>query len=137
MKKKQATRGDWFRAVGAQVCLVTAILLYLPLFAAAWQARAMDCCDGTQCAAHGHASSKHGTKAGAAMECAHPGASALMDCKISCCEERERPMSAGMVFVLPVAIQQSEIMQAENFQLSLNVRVFPSIFDIPSPPPRS
>ena len=130
-------RGDWFRAIGAQVCLVAAILLYMPLFAAAWQARAMNCCDGTQCAVHGHASSKHGTKAGAAMECAHPGAPALMDCKISCCEERERPMSAGIVFVMPVAARISEMVQAETLPISLNATVFSSAVEIPSPPPRT
>jgi hypothetical protein len=137
MIMKLAIRGERFRAMGATACLLAAILLYMPLFAATWQARGMNCCNGTECAAHGHAASKHGTKAGTAMECANVCSPALMDCKISCCEKHDRPMNAGMVFVMPAATRIVETMQAEVFRLHLNTPVLPFIVGIPSPPPRA
>ena len=96
------------RKIGAWVCLVAALLLWSPLWAAAWQARAMDCCTDGMCAAHGHTNSashqgRHAPSSTIPTNCEHSNPSGLIECSVSCCQETENRHSVTMaiIFVLP------------------------------------
>jgi hypothetical protein len=102
------------KVMGAWVCLIAALLLWSPMWAAAWQANRMECCDGAQCPIHGHQFNKHKsvmpsgeTQGESSMECHHTGASELMQCSVSCCHDHQQVFSASVVFVLtlPANIQ--------------------------------
>src|SRR5271169_3363204 len=80
------------RSFGAWVCLVALVLLWAPMWAAAWQANSMACCDGGLCAAHGHSKPtpsrpQKSSPAEAPMDCDHHAGSELTACAMTCSHE--------------------------------------------------
>jgi len=76
--------------LGAWVCLVAVVLLWAPMWAAAWPTDGMDCCKNGLCMAHAHSQSNPARpqQAGAKespMDCAHHGGSGMANCSMSCC----------------------------------------------------
>jgi hypothetical protein len=133
------------RKFGVWVCLLAVLLLWTPLWAAAWQANGMACCADGLCPAHGHANVAQSEPQRAAAEeppgdCEHHGKNAshseLTKCSVSCCRETTTPFTAGVVFVLPHAA----VLSQPSPIVILSVRVSTSEFDWSieplSPPPR-
>ena len=132
------------RKRSAWVCLFAALLLWTPLWAAAWQANAMACCNGSLCAAHGgpktDPSARRPTPP-ARVECQHQGNDktykGLIDCSLSCCRDDGKTSLLGSVlFVLP---SPATMLRAELATLAPQeicaLGLLPS-FEPPSPPPR-
>jgi hypothetical protein len=104
------------RIFGAWLCLLAAILLWSPLWAAALQANGVGCCDGAMCTAHPmghhHAAGKEeakdrssipaSTDGQAPMDCGHGGSRVLNSCSMSCCHDPSSSFVAAIVFVVPV-----------------------------------
>src|ERR1700739_243126 len=94
------------RKLGAWVCLLATVMLWAPMWAAAWQANSMACCNGTMCLAHGHSKPDHpsprrATPSETPMDCEHHSGSGLTSCSMSCCQESTHALTAAMIFVLP------------------------------------
>jgi hypothetical protein len=133
------------RKIGAWVCLAAALLLWSPLWAAAWQAKATACCDGGMCAVHGHAkpepkSQRAAEPSGSPMECEHQSGvkayAGMTNCSLTCCHDANPALTAAVVFLLP---QQARISQpADSLKLKASSAVMETglVFDPPSPPPR-
>jgi len=96
---------------GAWVCLLAAILLWSPLWAAAWQADSMDCCAGGMCPAHSH--NNHTPSQSNLPEqstpCDHHTGFGLLQCSMSCCHTELRSFVTAIVFVLPAAPASSRL----------------------------
>jgi hypothetical protein len=131
------------RLVGAWVCLAAAILLWAPVWAAAWQASGMACCTGTICAAHGHAGTKGTSKSQSAaqedapMECNHGSKTALMACRMSCCHDQDHPLTGAVIFVLPEPMTIPVPTEVTTAELKTQAPAITHLFEPPSPPPRS
>lgn len=129
------------RTVGAWACLLALALLWVPLWAAAWQVNGMSCCDGGMCAAHGHAGSKSGTKSHSARqenapaECQHvpPG---MVTCQLSCCQSHDYPITSAVLFVLPEPMTISAAVDVKALELKSPLQAKAHLFEPPSPPPR-
>jgi hypothetical protein len=138
------------RIFSAWLCLLAAILLWSPLWAAALQANGVGCCDGAMCAAHPmghhHAAGKEegkdrstipvSTDRQAPMDCGHGGSNALNSCSMSCCHDPSSSFVTAIVFVVPVPSQ----LQHPALILSVVSVHAPQKFsrtcDLLSPPPR-
>jgi hypothetical protein len=131
------------RLFGAWVCLVAAVLLWSPAWAAAWQMRGMTCCTGTICLAHGHAGTKGASKSqstaqeDAPMECNHGSQTGLMACQMSCCHDHDHPLTGSVIFVLPEPMTISVPMEVTTAELKTQAPAITHLFEPPSPPPRS
>jgi len=130
------------RKIGAWVCLLALALLWTPLWAAAWQAHGMECCEGGMCAAHGHTKSnrtqpQQSGPSKAPMNCEHHGAGGISSCSISCCHESNSSFAVATIFVLPVPTTISQPAQGmaafSYFARSESLLKFEPL----SPPPRS
>jgi hypothetical protein len=125
------------------VCLVAAFLLWAPVWAVAWQASGMTCCNGTMCLAHGHAGKEGAAKAQSAaqehapMECNHASQAGLMTCQMSCCHEQDRPATAAVIFVLPEPMIISSGMEVTPAKIITKALAVTHFFEPPSPPPRN
>jgi len=135
------------RKLGASVCLLAVLLLWTPLWAAAWQASLTACCNRGLCAAHGGPKSDHpaaprrATLPLAFEECAHADGgqkhSGLMNCSLSCCQDESNSSWLGsVIFVLPspAMILRADFASPAPQEISALGLVQP--FEPPSPPPR-
>jgi hypothetical protein len=89
------------KKIAALVCLAAALLLWSPLWAAAWQAATMDCCSGGMCPAHGHANRPQ------PAPCDHHSGDGLTQCSLSCCQTESPNFVASTVFLLPAQLPLS------------------------------
>jgi hypothetical protein len=125
------------------VCLVAAILLWAPVWAVAWQASGMACCNGTMCLAHGRAGTQGAGKAQSAaqerapMECNHASQTGLMTCQMSCCHEQDRPATGAVIFVLPEPMIFSFGIEVTLANTSTKALFVTHFCEPPAPPPRS
>src|SRR5271157_2448819 len=92
--------------MGAWVCLVALVLLWMPLWATAWQSEGMACCDGKMCAGHGHAAGQRTsgnadvTQESTPINCGHGKQAGLLACGMKCCQEAESTFVAAVIFVM-------------------------------------
>jgi hypothetical protein len=133
------------RKIAAWVCLSAVLLLWTPLWGAAWQANGMACCGGGLCPAHGHAqanrpASPHTPIAGAPIECEHhagsPKHSGTTSCSLSCCHENNVSLANSAIFVLPQPAILSHLAQSTAASLSVAPSEFVQSSEPLSPPPR-
>jgi hypothetical protein len=82
------------KKLSACVCLVALILLWSPLWVAAWQSASMNCCSGGMCPAHKHKSQQP-------TPCDHHG-DGISQCSMSCCQPESHNVVASNVFVMPL-----------------------------------
>jgi len=129
------------RKIGAWVCLIAVVMLWSPLWAAAWQSAGINCCDNGMCAAQRHSNPSHQHPQRAKhqespMNCERHDESGLTPCSMTCCQESTHSFTAALIFVLPEATIISEPARA----LATPVRFVPSeflqSFEPLSPPPR-
>lgn len=130
------------RILGAWLCLFAVVLLWSPIYAAAWQAQGMACCSGGLCAAHGH--SKQGqshqrqtTTPETAKQCEHHSNTGLIACSMSCCHQTTSSLTTAVIFLLPEPAIVSRPAVALASPSSLAPPEFVQSFDPPSPPPRA
>jgi hypothetical protein len=131
-----------FRVVGAWLCLAAAVLLWMPMLAAAWSAHVMACCDGKMCAAQGHshgklAQQRAANETDAPMDCGHSQNGSLTSCAMSCCHEQEQVSSQGMVFVIPEVAGQNVCFTTDPSVRLADVKQIAVLFGPLSPPPRN
>jgi len=129
--------------LSACVCLLAVLLLWSPLWAAAWQTHTMSCCTDGMCPLHGHShpappKPQAPDPAQSHSDCEHHSATqGMMNCSMSCCQDSSPSLTAGIIFVLPTPtmISSSALAIAAPQQTSA-VAPVPSL-DPPSPPPRA
>jgi hypothetical protein len=121
--------------LAAWVCLVAAVVLYVPLGAAAWAAYSMACCTGDHCPIAQHHHQKKQASPHSGMDCGHD-MDQMMECSMSCCPSSEKPLVAAVAFVLPDAQLASAAMAVTDFDESLqSLEILRSIRPV-APPPR-
>ena len=130
------------RILGAWLCLLAVVLLWSPIYAAAWQAQGMACCSGGLCAAHGHPkqgqSHQHQPRTSETpMDCEHHGDNTLMVCSMSCCHQSSSSLTTAVIFLLPEPAIVSRPAVALASPSNLAPPEFVQSFDPPSPPPRT
>jgi hypothetical protein len=128
------------RTVGACVCLIAVLLLWAPMWASAWMARGMACCDGNMCAAHAHGKTNSPGKSDATkneMECEHSRSAGMTACSMSCCHEEGASVVRSSVYVLPAPA--AVFVPAETVSLRIAVKhdEVLQVFAPPSPPPKA
>ena len=125
----------------ACVCLLAAVLLWTPLWAAAFHATGMACCDGVMCPLHGHMPKKSSHEPAPAKEspsnCEHHSKAAAMDCTVACCQTADSTVTQAIVFVLPTPPVISTPLLAEDPNANLLSSAISPVFDPASPPPRT
>ncbi len=125
------------RKTGAWVCLIALMLLWSPVWAAAWQSTRMSCCDGGMCAAQGHTKhiydSEPATSRQSPITCEHRGGSDIDQCSMSCCRSESPSLVASIVFVLPPALLLS---RSPNFVTSFVPGAKREILPATKPPDR-
>src|SRR5208282_3946390 len=95
------------RRFGAWVCLAALVLVWAPMWAAAWDAAtSMACCSGGSCPAHGRSKSNQpgpekSSPAEAPMNCEHHAGNGMTDCVMSCSHESASSPVTAAIFVLP------------------------------------
>jgi hypothetical protein len=120
------------RKMGAWVCLVAALLLWSPLWAAAIQAAGMSCCEGGMCPAHHH-QPRQADSQETPMTCEHNGAS---QCSMSHSQSEGKTFVAAMVFILPAALLHSRLsLVVTPLKISVDGEI-PSAVAPPDHPPR-
>jgi hypothetical protein len=125
------------RLFGAWLCLVAAVLLWSPAWAAAWQAHAMACCTGTICPTKGASKNQSAAQEDAPMECNHGSQTGLMACRMSCCHDQDHPLTGAVIFVLPEPMTISVPTEVTTAELKAQAPAITHLFEPPSPPPRS
>src|ERR1700752_5224172 len=100
------------RKLGAGVCLLAVMLLWVPLWAAALHADGMGCCSDGFCPVHGHqksgqAATGQSTPAQAPTECEHHGGTSQTPtggwrCWMTCCPESGNWRMAAVTFIRPL-----------------------------------
>ncbi len=128
--------------LGAWVCLVAVVLLWAPMWAAAWPTDGMDCCKNGLCMALAHSQSNPARpqQAGAKespMDCAHHGGSGMANCSMSCCHERSQILAAPAIFVTPEPATIGQPSEATIAAGTFAPKEFVQSFAPPSPPPRT
>lgn len=128
--------------VGACVCLMAVILLWAPLWASAFQASSMACCDGAMCPVHGHAPKKSPHEAQPGKEappvaCDHHSRNSSMSCNMACCHPTDPAVTGAILFVLPTPSGISAPALVGQRPPNLAVTMSSAIFDPASPPPRT
>src|SRR5271157_58588 len=129
--------------LGAWVCLLAVALLWTPLWATGSQNKGMACCAGKMCAARGHAKAGHTSEnAGisqesAPMVCGREGQARLSMCGMNCCHEEGSTMMAAVIFVMPKPTKISAPAEAHDTREQAPAVIASSLFETPSPPPRS
>ena len=126
----------------AGVCLFAILMLWSPLWAAAWQARSMACCNSGLCPVHGYAHSPQPTPqppSDSAPDCGHHSAThkQAVNCSMSCCHGSADSLTASVTFVLPArstVFDGSEITAVPRQSSPTDLA---ASFEPPSPPPRA
>jgi hypothetical protein len=140
MRGNPSFPGEFARKVCAWVCLTALVLLWSPLWAAAWQSASMSCCEGGMCAAHSHTNQNQQTQQtksdDAPVNCEHHSGDHLSQCKMSCCQEGSHVMTAGVIFLLPDPASISELQRATDLTAAFAPREFLQSVEPLSPPPR-
>lgn len=129
------------RKLVALVCFLAVVLLWSPLWAAAWQANTMACCNDGLCPAHGKpASSIPEKQQSAAQECEHQGGSqhtGNMNCSMSCCHETPVSFTTAILFLLPEPTILSQPAQSvATVSVLAASKCFQSLEPL-APPPRA
>jgi hypothetical protein len=98
----------------------------------------MACCAGDHCPIaehHHHHQEKQAPPAG--MDCVHDiGASEVMNCSMSCCQNSEKPLATAVAFVLPnSAITSGSVSVADVAESAQRLEISRSSRPL-SPPPR-
>jgi len=134
------------RKVAACVCLIAVLLLWSPLWAAAWQADGMTCCNGGMCSAHGQAKpdnpqTQPGVPSQWPSECEHHKTAehsrGAMDCSVSCCHARGSSLAATVIFVLPAPMMIVYCVQTTHTDEQISSPGPLPSFEPPAPPPRT
>jgi len=135
------------RIFSAWVCLLAVLLLWVPMWAAAWQAGGMACCNGGMCPAHraaktNHAGPRQASAPEAPMDCEHhsrsgKGHHGMMSCSMSCCHESSHVLAAAVIFVLPEPAALSLPMETMAAPREFAPTEFVRAFEPPFPPPRT
>ena len=128
--------------VAACVCLIAVLLLWAPLWASAFQAKSMACCDGAMCPLHGNAPKKNSQENNTAKEtqptmCEHHARQAAMDCSVGCCHPADPAATSAVVFVLPALSGLSAPSLLGQTSPALSSVVNSVAFEPVSPPPRA
>jgi hypothetical protein len=126
------------KKLGAWVCLFAAVLLWSPLWAAAWQANAMDCCSGGMCPIHGHTNHapQNNTPKQSTPCDQHPGLG-LIQCTMSCCHAVMHSFVAAIVFVLPDSPVSSRLLLLPAPRIADSARAILPAVAPPDLPPRT
>jgi len=129
------------RTLSAVVCLVAVVLLWAPLWSAAWHAGGMICCNGAMCPIHGHStpnrpSPQRTTPEKTPIECEHHGGIGLTNCSVSCSHESSPLLTTAVIFVLPEPVAISIPASVMAGPASVSSAEFAQSFEPPSPPPR-
>jgi hypothetical protein len=121
------------------VCLVAAMLLWAPLWAAAWQTDGMGCCKGGMCLAYGLATRQptSGEQESAPMDCGHGKRAGLAACEMKCCHDAGATFVAAIIFVMPEQMKISAPTEASDTLEKAQAVISSILFEPPSPPPRS
>lgn len=129
------------RILSAWVCLLAVLLLWTPMWAAAWQAGRMACCNGGMCPAHGRSKpspqhSQRGASQESPMNCGHERGSGLGLCAMSCCQSESGSFVTSIVFVLPPSLLLSRSPRMVNPSIVYEeCEILPAITP-PDRPPR-
>ena len=125
----------------ACVCLLATLLLWSPLWAAAFHASELACCDGTMCPLHGHRPKKNPHEPAPAEKspstCEHHGKTAAMDCTVTCCQPADSNVTQAILFVLPTPPVISTPLLVEASTPGTPASVNSVVSDPASPPPRT
>ncbi|MGB7848140.1 MAG: hypothetical protein WBL63_21195 [Candidatus Acidiferrum sp.] len=129
------------RIFGAWVCLVAMVLLWAPIWAAAWQADAMTCCNGGLCPAHGHSKTNHPSSqqkspSNSPMDCDYHDGGVVSRCSMSCSHDGNPLLTTAVIFVLPTPTYLSQPSQAIAALIQFTPTEFVQSFEPLSPPPR-
>jgi hypothetical protein len=127
------------RMLSAVVCLVAVVLLWAPLWAAAWSG--MTCCTGRMCPIHGHSAPNHPRPVRAEpektpMDCEHHSGNAIANCSMSCSHDSGPFLTTAVIFVLPAPVAISQPAPAMAAPLNFSPAEFGQSFEPLSPPPR-
>ena len=126
--------------VAACVCLLAAVLLWSPLWAAAFHASDMQCCNGAMCPLHGHMPKKGSQEPAPAKEspsnCEHHSKAPAMDCTVACCQTADSTVTQAIIFVLPAPPVISAPFLGGTSTPGMPDSVNSPVFDPASPPPR-
>ena len=130
------------RTSGAWVCLLAVVMLWAPIWAAAWQANGMPCCAGRMCMVHGHSKTnqpmpRETTPGESPMNCEHHGNAGIVDCSMTCGHEGSPSVTAGVIFVLPDSATLREPVLTLAASTSFAPAVSVPSYDPLSPPPRN
>ena len=140
MRRSLHSRIATGRVLAGYTCLLAVILLWAPLWAAAWQAQGMACCNGAMCSAHQHSRSRDSkanqSSAQTPTDCDHGGHARLTPCTLSCCQNQDHALLASVIFVLPqlaqVSLPPDTLAPVSQVTPSHYSRFFDPLF----PPPR-
>jgi len=133
------------RKMGAWVCLAAVLLLWSPLWAAAWQANGMDCCSSGMCAAHDQAKPRSTNKnattpAASPMDCGHESDgqthAGMTKCSLACCHDSNPAFAAAVVFVLPEPATLSQPAPSLSPVTKSSTMESVKSCEPPTPPPR-
>jgi hypothetical protein len=128
------------KKLAALVCLLAVILLWSPLWATAWQAHGMACCNDGLCLAHGKPTLppvKAQTRSG---ECEHadsPQRTEAITCSISCCHETPSSFTNAILFLIPQPAALSQPAQSVAAVSVLALSEFCQSLEPLPPPPRA
>jgi hypothetical protein len=130
------------RIFEAWVCIVAVVLLWSPLWAAAWHGAGMSCCADGMCMAHSHSKSQSPRSADGAsdaspMDCDHSGPSGIADCSMSCCHEATPSFATAVIFVMPEPALLHVSLANIGVTPKLTATEFLQSFEPLSPPPRT
>jgi len=130
------------RIFGAWVCLLAVMLLWSPMWAAAWHEKGMSCCADGMCLAHSHSKSHStrpvdGASDESAMHCDHSGPSGIADCSMSCCHEHTSSFATAVIFVMPEPALLHVSLASIGVTPKLTETEFLQSFEPLSPPPRT
>ena len=134
------------RKTAAWVCLVAAILLWAPLWVAAFQTNGMGCCAAGLCPAHGRHNPEKATERQTASneasgECEqHQGSGhkhqGAMSCSMSCYHQSGDSLMTAAIFIMPATPTLCRPAGATTADDELTSRAFIPAIKPPSPPPR-
>jgi hypothetical protein len=125
------------RTFGAWVCLLAVVLFWAPLWAAAWQAQGMACCEGGMCASHPQGKPNQSRpKQDSSVNCEHHGGG-TPNCSMSCGQESSNSLTSAVIFVLPAPAIISQPVLDTLASPSLEPAEFMQSFEPLSPPPRT
>jgi hypothetical protein len=130
------------RVLEAWVCLVAVVLLWAPMWAAAWRANGMACCcsglpQAREQSKTNHPRPQQATPVEAPIGCQHQGGSEITGCSMSCCHESSPCITTSVIFVLPERATICQPSQAMAAFANFAPTEFVLSFEPPYPPPRT